>query len=95
MKRASMGAVDASKPCDLRYGKVVSTDPLSIQVTNQFVLKKSMLIVPKHLTNYKVKVQPEGGAEYELTIKNKLRTGDKVVLLRQAGGQFYLVLDKL
>lgn len=102
MKRASMGAMDASKLCDLRYGTVVSTKPLKVRVTNQFVLTEAMLVVPKHLTNYTVNVTanfelpaPTSGTTHKLTINNALRTGDKVALLRQTGGQSYFVLDKI
>lgn len=102
MKRASMGAVEASKPCDLRYGTVASTRPLKVRVTSQFVLPESMLIVPKHLTNYTVNVSanfelpaPTSGTTHRLTIKNALSTGDKVALLRESGGQRYYILDKI
>ena len=54
MKRASMDAVENSKPCDLRYGTVVSVSPLKIQITPQFILPESTLVVPKHLTDYEI-----------------------------------------
>lgn len=106
MKRASIGATEASKPCDLRYGTVTSISPLKVRITNQFVLTEPMLIVPKHLTDYEVKVEgyfnfedPHNNGPHKgsgkLTIKNALETGDKVALLRQTGGQFYFILDKL
>ena len=54
MKRAAMEANENSKPCDLRYGTVISENPLSIQITSQFILPESILIVPEHLTDYEV-----------------------------------------
>lgn len=102
MKQASVGAMEASKPCDLRYGTVTSTNPLKVQVTNQFVLTAAMLIVPQHLTNYTIDVSanfelpaPSSGSTHKLTIKNALHKGDKVALLRQTGGQRYFILDKI
>lgn len=56
IKRASLDAVENSNPCDLRYGTVISTSPLEIKITPQLVLSKDVLIVPKHLTDYSVKV---------------------------------------
>ena len=56
IKRASTDAVEAGKPTDLRFGIVKSTSPLSIQVTHQFTIPESMLIVPEHLTDYTKKV---------------------------------------
>ena len=56
MKKASMDAMDNAQMCDLRFGTVVSTSPLKVQITNQFTLPSSLLIVPQHLTNYSVAV---------------------------------------
>ena len=56
MKRASMDAMDNAQMCDLRFGTVVSTSPLKVQITNQFTIPSSLLIVPQHLTNYSVAV---------------------------------------
>ena len=56
VKQAALDAMDNAKMCDLRYGKVVSTSPLKIQITNQFTLPQSLLIVPEHLKDRNVKV---------------------------------------
>jgi hypothetical protein len=60
MKRAAMEAVDDAKPCDLRYGTVVSTNPLSVRVTADFTIPKSLLVVPQHLTKYTVSMTMSG-----------------------------------
>lgn len=131
MKRAALDASDAAKFADLRYGTVVSVNPLKVQITNQFSIPESMLIVPKHLTNYTIEClfeQPyqslsgttgisdtlstetdkiknhthpvtlssSGSSQStSITLKNALKVGDKVALLRQQGGQSYFILDKI
>lgn len=121
IKQIAMEAVDNEKISDLRYGSVISESPLKIQVTNQFVIPESMLIVPQHLTDYEIEatVSPDyqwktkkksggsGETSYEshdhdiiieklkFKIHNGLKIGDKVSLMRQQGGQFYLVVDRL
>lgn len=116
MKRAALDANDNSKPTDLRYGTVTSVSPLKVQITNQFTIPASMLVVPKSLTNYSVGVtvnwntgETSGGTgeasfaghthtvsgSKTITINNALKVGDKVALLRQAGGQSYFILDKI
>ena len=120
MKRAAVDAEENNKPCDLRYGTVTSASPLKIQVTNQFILPKSVLIVPEHLTDYEVEITTSGygwktenksGGSGEssfashnhnineskriVKVHGALKVGDKVVLLRQRGGQFYFILDRL
>ena len=56
MKRAALDAMDSNQMCDLRFGTVTSTSPLKVQVTNQFTIPESLLIVPKSLTDYTVTV---------------------------------------
>jgi len=56
MKRAAIDANESNKPADLRFGTVISISPLKVQVTNQFILPESILIVPEHLTDYEIEV---------------------------------------
>lgn len=56
MKRAALDATDNAQMCDLRYGTVVSINPLKVQVTNQFTIPSALLVVPKHLTDHAVTV---------------------------------------
>ena len=112
IKAAALDAVENSKPCDLRYGTVISTEPLQIRITDKFILPESALIVPERLTDYETEttILPSYGwitqtvAEHfhgifhnrrKITVHGALKVGDKVALLRQQGGQFYLVLDRL
>lgn len=60
MKRAALDAADNAKLCELRYGVVMSVAPLSVQVTTQFTIPASMLVVPRHLTNYAVDIALSG-----------------------------------
>ena len=56
IKRTSMEAVYNAQMCDLRYGTVVSVEPLKVQVTNQFTIPSSLLVVPQHLTDYELDI---------------------------------------
>ena len=49
IKKAALDAVENSKPTDLRYGMVVSVNPLKVQITTQLILPASLLIVPKRI----------------------------------------------
>ena len=97
MKLAALDVVDNAKMCDLRWGTVISASPLKIQITNQFILPASMLVVPKSLTKYDIELNLMIGDVTidSITIDNSLRVNDRVALLRQGGGQSYYVLDKI
>lgn len=62
MKRASLDAMEANQPADLRFGTVVSVTPLKVQVTNQFSIPQSLLIVPEHLTDYEIELSFENAS---------------------------------
>ena len=52
IKIAAMEAIENSKPCDLRFGTVTSISPLRVQVSSNFILPESLLIVPRYLTDH-------------------------------------------
>lgn len=116
IKQLSQAVNDQSKPTDIRYGTVVSANPLKVQISAELTIPQSALVVPKSLTDYTVSVSvnwntgdKSGGAgesafashnhsisgTKSITIHNALKVGDKVLLLRQQGGQAYIVLDKI
>lgn len=94
IKRASLDAMQNAQLCDLRYGKVVKTNPLKVQITNQFTIPQAMLVVPEHLTKHTVSVTLDSQTK-NMVINNELKVGDKVVLLRKQGGQSYFILDRI
>lgn len=116
IKVASMEAVEASKPADFCFGKVISTSPLQIQVEQKMTLSAAHLVLSRNVTDYKVKVtmnlsteEKSGGSgessfeshshnvtgQKEITIHNALSVDEKVILIRQKGGQKYLVIDRV
>ena len=56
IKQAAMDAIENSKPADLRLGTVATEKPLSVRITNQFVIPEKLLIVPQHLTEYELEI---------------------------------------
>ena len=121
IKRSAIDAIETGKPCDLRYGTVVSEKPLKVRVTNEFIIPATMLIVPQYLTDYEIEVtvspsygwstiSKSGGSDEasfashshdiyferkKIKIHGALKTGDKVAMIRQAGGQHFLIIDRL
>lgn len=94
VKRAALEAVANSQICDLRYGTVVSTSPLRVQITNQLTIPSTLLVVPEQLTNYRVNMYIDGETK-TVTVYNALKVDDKVALLRKQGGQSYFILDRI
>lgn len=81
-------------------GKVISTTPLKIRAVNdeKLTLNASLLIVPKHLTDYTVAVEIKANGEASngtMTVYNGLKVGEKVHLLSFNNGKKYYVLDRV
>lgn len=70
--------IEASKLCNIAYGTVQSTNPLEIE------LEQTMLALPADVLVLTDTV----------TGDNALEKGDKVTMIRAAGGQQYVILSK-
>ena len=94
VKKSSKDVLNTTYPTTVMFGKVESVSPLRVYVEQRFHLTADQLIVPKHLTNYDVEIVIDGENK-KITIKNALKTSDKVVLIRQHGGQKFFIADKV
>lgn len=109
LKKTALDAVLASKPCNVMYGKVTSASPLKINVEQKMELGAAQLVLTRNVTDFKTKIsmlQSDGWetADHEheinkekliITIHNGLAVGDQVVLVRQMGGQKFVILDRI
>lgn len=76
IKRISIDAVNASKPCNVMVGNIKSVSPLKISIGQQLLVDNDFLIVGD-------------------TAKEHLAVDKTVILIRQAGGQRFLVVDTI
>lgn len=90
VKAIAKGYVDSLKLADVMYGTVSSMDPLLVLADQRLELDEDFLLVPEHLTEYKVTI---GGAE--VLIRRGLEAGDKVILIRQQGALNFYVAGRL
>ena len=117
MKKASLEAVESSKPVNVVFGKVVSASPLKIQVDQKITLTTAQLVLCRHVTDYNNEItvvdwntenKSGGGGDdsfashnhalkgrKKIIVHNQLKKGEEVVLIRQQGGQKYIVIDRL
>jgi hypothetical protein len=107
VKKAAVGAVEASKPSGVFFGVVQSNPPLKILVEQHLLLNKAQLALARSVTDHEIEIsvdhQTEIGNDHRHDYKGKktfllhldLKPGEKVVLLRVQGGQKYVVLDRV
>ena len=107
MRRVAMETQANGKPAAVLFGEVESEEPLEIRVEQKLLLKKEQLILTRSVTDHSVPVSvfwTTGSADGHthdiagskaLTVKGALKTGEKVLLLRQPGGQKFVVWDRV
>ncbi|KGN00308.1 DUF2577 domain-containing protein [Clostridium botulinum] len=106
IKKASMGAIGSSNPVNILFGEVLSTDDFKIKVDQKLVLDRDFFIIPESLIRYVIGLKHTHDykdnsitnldtALDEIVIREGLKPGDKVLLLRVQGGQQFVILDKV
>lgn len=97
IKRAAAEAVEASKPVAVCFGRVTSVAPLSILVDQKLPITAKQIVTTRNVTDYETDTsnRERAGEKTGITIHNQLAAGDEVILLRQQGGQRYVVLERI
>lgn len=94
MQSISKNANLADYPADIMPGTVVSVSPLKIQVEKRFEITGDMIIVPEHLTDHEISVTVETNT-ISIKVHGALKEGNRVQLIRQHGGQKFMIIDKV
>lgn len=95
IKKAAVEAVDASDPTTIRYGEVISTNPLQIRIDQKLILGTAQLKLTRNVTDYETEMSVNDGAKQIYKVFNALKKGEKVLLIRMQGGQQYIVVDRV
>lgn len=99
IKKAALDAFQASRPCDYRTGTVISTNPLQVKLSQTMILDRDFLDIARNVTDYVTEIEtdygtPEAAVRY-CQVRNGLKNGEKVLLVRKQGGQKYAVIDRM
>ena len=79
---------------DVVYGTVVGTTPLQVQLGNNLMLTIVFLTTGRAVSDYETIVKVDG-SDKKVQIKNGLKTGDHVAMIRSDGGQSFYIFDKV
>jgi len=90
VKQIVSNQVHAMQPVAVMYGLVTNTNPLEVNVDQRLPLTADFLVVPEHLTPHNVTAGMQ-----ELVIRRGLELGDRLILIRAAGGNEYVIVGRL
>ena len=77
IKRIAIETINATKPAELQFGTLTKKEPIEIKIDQKLILDKDLIV--NDLKKSK--------------LCKDLKVGDKVVLLRNQGGQEYAIID--
>jgi len=107
IKEAAKQAVGGLDLTSAMLGEVISVSPLQVQIEQRLTIEESQLILTRNVTDYSVQMtfsMNTGTAEshrhsvsgtHSVTVKNGLKKGDNILLIRQDGGQKFIVMDRV
>lgn len=102
MKRAALEAHEASRPVNVCFGEVISVSPLKIKVEQKLLLGEKQLVLTRNVTDYVTTVSESNTdsadkklSEKQIIVRNGLRAGDLVIIVRQQEGQKFIVIDRI
>ncbi|WP_410769574.1 DUF2577 domain-containing protein [Fontibacillus sp. BL9] len=104
IKQLGADAVNATQPLAVIFGTVTKIKPVEILIDQRFTIDEDFLIVPEQLTRYEIDLKHKHGTSGEdtkealkekIVIREGLKAGDPVLLLRVQGGQKYVIWDKV
>lgn len=94
IKKIVLQAMEAGDPCDVISGRVIKEGPLEVKLGQKNILSENQMIVPEYLTDHKILMTIPGIGDGSVTVKNRLKTGQRVLLMQKRGAQQYLILGR-
>ncbi len=107
IQEIAMKTVDGNKPLEVRIGYVEKVNPVVVELIGGFKISESSLTLTNNVRDSEVEVEIDWGTEVasqhthgvtgvkKVVIRNGLKVGDKVLILRTQGGEKHIVLDKI
>lgn len=107
IKNIAVDASGAMKPFGHLIGTVVQSEPVEIRIDAQKVLKSRQIMLTDAVRDYAVEVECEFETEEfsghkhtirgikKVKIKNSLKVGETVLILKCEGGQRHIVIGRL
>ncbi len=103
IRQIALDALDLESLSDYVVGFVTSAEPLTIQIENGPTLTARFLILSEQVTEQeetgKIRTWTETEGDrwsfYRMIREKGLQEGERVILAKAAGGQQYMVLDRV
>ena len=92
VKKAAVDAINASKPANMVFGKVINISPLKIKIDQKLVLTSAQLVLSRNVTDYRLSVtmnhttdnKSGGSGESSFASHNHSVTGTKTMTVHNS-----------
>jgi hypothetical protein len=69
LKQTALDAVNSQNPTSIIYGKVLSAEPLTIQVNSKLTLDDTFLVLTKNVSDYEAEIDIDYTGDGEIEIE--------------------------
>lgn len=90
IKKCALDAFEATAPCDVIFALCENEEPICFKY-KEMDLTDEIVVVPEHL-KYKEEIINTGTWDKKIIIRDGIKKGDVVVLLRQSGAMKYVAI---
>lgn len=106
IQQISQNTTNNAESIKIHFGTVTSEIPLRIKIDSKFEIGRQFLILTNDVKDYETKIsfhqlKPDSGEDTltirneKATVKNALKKGENVVLLKLPNGKKYIVLTRV
>lgn len=106
IKTMANNSAQLQNPVNVLFGTITSVDPIEIEIHEKLKLTKDFIVMTERVTKYEIdlkhnhdatpsEVTTKDALVKKIVIREGLKKGDGVVMLRAQGGQQYVVIDKV
>lgn len=101
IKHMIADALDYYEMCDMELGLVMSVKPLEVKLSDRIILKATQLLLTQTVVQKTIncahthKSDDPVGLPAPIVVREGLKTGDEVLLLKVAKGQKYIIISKV
>ena len=96
MKNVAAGVFNSSQPMKFIFGTVLKEKPLEVKVNDKMTLPASFLTLTRNVTDHTVSMKAPGDTAFKYyTVKNALKKGERVILLKNLNANGFIVLDRV
>lgn len=101
VKNAVFQVLRSKEFCDMELGEIISLKPMKIKLTDRIVLNENQIMLTDAVTEKTINIAHKHEETEDvrfptpIVVRDGLKVGEKVLLLKVQSGQTYVVISRI